>query len=82
MIEATSPKAKADYAGRLEREIARQPIFDEYPPLPDLDFAIRVVLETVEEMDWADDKHAWCHSRPVWLALLQAAVGASPQKRT
>jgi hypothetical protein len=64
----------ADYVARLEREIARQPIFDRYPPVLDIDSAVTITLERLEEWDYPEDAFGWCHERPVLLTLLRAAL--------
>lgn len=61
---------------RIKSEIARQPHFDpKYPHLADLNFAIESTLEMIEEMEYAGERHDWCHARPELLALLLAAAG-------
>lgn len=68
MAEAGSPRE------RLAAEVERGPIFPKYPAIVDLDFAVTVALEQVEEWNHAQDPHGWCHQRPILLTLLQAAL--------
>lgn len=61
----------SDIRQRVERELVRFPLFERYP-VPDLDFAITVLLEQVEQWEWREDQHGWCHQRTVLLAVLDA----------
>ena len=54
----------------LQSEVARRPVFDCYPPLVDIEFAMTVALERVAEWDYARDPHGWCHERPILLTLM------------
>ncbi len=37
----------------------------------DLDFAVMVAKERIEEWSWAEDPHGYCHERTVLIALLR-----------
>ena len=59
---------------RLVVQVTREPIIERYPPVVDLEFAIEVALEKVEEWDYEADAHGWCHERPILIALIAAAI--------
>lgn len=59
---------------RLASEIERGPLFAQYPPMRDLDFAVKVAMERIEEWDYDEDPHGWCHDRPIFIALLRCAL--------
>lgn len=44
-----------------------------------LAFAIEVTRERIEEWDYEDDAHGYCHDRPVLIALLHA-LGSTPRE--
>lgn len=64
----------ATMAERLAAEIEREPRFGQYPTPAPVPFAVEVALEMVEEWNYRDDPHGWCHTRPVLLGLLDALV--------
>lgn len=65
-------KAADEFTQRLANEIERGPTFPGYPAVRDLDFALEVALEQIEEWDHDEDPHGWCHQRPILITLLAA----------
>ena len=61
-------------AARLEAEVIRGTIFEQYPPVRPLASAIEIALERIEEWDYFTDPHGWCHERPVLITLVAAAI--------
>lgn len=48
----------------------------DYYDLLDVEVAIRVAKERIEEWSYEDDPHGYCHTRPVLVRLVQAAERA------
>lgn len=80
MDDPRRPHFVRDMRTRLRMQIDRQPHFDlRYPHVADLEGALLITLDRLEEQDYAADPHGWCHERPVLLALVDAALAADPQ---
>lgn len=66
---------KPDQVQRLTQQVERLPHFDFYS-LPSLDLAVQATIEKLEEQEYEEDKHIWCHERPILLTLLSALLDA------
>jgi hypothetical protein len=68
-----------NFRTRIQAQIDRQPHFDEYMFVDTNETALMVLLELVEEQEYAADPHEWCHMRPTHLRALLALEAAQAE---